>query len=136
MQMRNVMCAKKEGAKLLRILSNDQCNNEKEMSGVRKCSVRPSQAGWYIYPLGGGEPSSFIFTTHLTLLYCLVQKFYGSLILWIGDSFCFVGSNFCDLSFIFFLVLIHIRTSYAKLSRGILWNIPLITCIFFVYTLA
>jgi len=50
MQMRNVMCAKKEGAKILRILSNDQCNKDKEMSGVQKCSVRPCQAGWYIYP--------------------------------------------------------------------------------------
>ena len=50
MQMRNVMCAKKEGTKILRILSNDQCNKDKEMSGVQKCAVRPCQAGWYIYP--------------------------------------------------------------------------------------
>lgn len=50
MQMRNVMCAKKEGAKILRILSNDQCNKGVEMSGVQKCSIRPCQAGWYIYP--------------------------------------------------------------------------------------
>ena len=48
--MRNVMCAKKEGAKVLRILSNDQCKKEKEMNRVQKCSVRPCEAGWYIYP--------------------------------------------------------------------------------------
>ena len=29
-----------------------------------------------------------------------------------------------------------VRTSYAMLSNGIPWNIPLVTCIFLVYTLA
>lgn len=62
MQMRNVMCAKKEGAKILRILSKDQCKKEKEMTGIQKCSVRPCQAGWYIFPW---EPVS---QTHLFIL--------------------------------------------------------------------
>ncbi|XP_058965493.2 papilin isoform X2 [Pocillopora verrucosa] len=50
MQMRNVLCAKREGAKTLRIMPSDQCKREQEMSKIQKCSVRPCQAGWYIYP--------------------------------------------------------------------------------------
>lgn len=50
MQMRNVVCAKKEGAKMLRILSNDQCRKEIKMNQLQKCSEKPCQAGWYIYP--------------------------------------------------------------------------------------
>jgi len=52
MQMRNVMCAQKEGSKMLRILSNDQCSKEKKMRGVQKCAVKPCEARWYIYPWG------------------------------------------------------------------------------------
>ncbi|XP_073248460.1 papilin-like isoform X2 [Porites lutea] len=50
MQMRNVYCATKEGPKMLRILKNDQCANETKIKGMQMCSVRPCQAGWYIYP--------------------------------------------------------------------------------------
>ena len=50
MQMRNVMCAEKEGAKILRILPNDQCSKDRKMKELQKCSVQPCQAGWYIYP--------------------------------------------------------------------------------------
>jgi len=50
MQMRNVMCAEKEGAKILRILPNNQCSKDKKMNELQKCSVQPCQAGWYIYP--------------------------------------------------------------------------------------
>ena len=50
MQMRNVYCATREGPKMLRILKNDQCANEKKIKGMQMCSVRPCQAGWYIYP--------------------------------------------------------------------------------------
>ena len=61
------MCAKKEGTKILRILSNDQCNKDKEMSGVQKCSVRPCQAGWYIYPWEA------VSQAHLLLLFYLIS---------------------------------------------------------------
>ena len=50
MQMRNVYCATREGPKMLRILTNDHCANEKKIKGMQMCSVRPCQAGWYIYP--------------------------------------------------------------------------------------
>ena len=50
MQMRNVYCATREGPKMLRILKNDQCANETKIKGMQMCSVRPCQAGWYIYP--------------------------------------------------------------------------------------
>ena len=35
---------------MLRILKNDQCANETKIKGMQMCSVRPCQAGWYIYP--------------------------------------------------------------------------------------
>ena len=71
MQMRNVLCAKKEGSKILKILPNDQCTKEKKMNGVQKCSARPCQAGWYIYPW---EPvSNLIFS--LLVSFLVLQRF-------------------------------------------------------------
>ena len=67
MQMRNVLCAKKEGAKILRILSNDQCKKDKEMSGVQKCSVRPCQAGWYIYPWEAVSQARLLYFYRVTM---------------------------------------------------------------------
>lgn len=50
MQMRNVYCATREGPKMLRILTTNQCANETKIKGMQMCSVRPCQAGWYIHP--------------------------------------------------------------------------------------
>ena len=77
MQMRNVMCAKKEGAKILRILSNDQCNKDKKMSGVQKCSVRPCQAGWYIYPWEAVSQAYLLFAIFVISLILPCVHVYG-----------------------------------------------------------
>jgi hypothetical protein len=44
--------------------------------------------------------------------------------------------NLFVLATVFSMAWYKIENSYRKLSRGIPWNIPLITCIFLVYTLA
>ena len=82
MQMRNVMCAKKEGAKILRILSNDQCNKDKEMSGVQKCSVRPCQAGWYIYPWKAVSQAYLLFAIFVISLILPCVHVYGRVAVW------------------------------------------------------